>query len=199
MATTLGVFINLPRYNAGDFSTNNAQYSLSQDAARYEDHLNALARLISGIQNSAVDAQIKTILQTRGTASIVNASVAVNVTNNATLAANDTLVIGGVTLTAKASGAVANQFNIGGSATLTAAAIAAAINLTTNSFNGVYATSSVGVVTIFANVPGAIGNMISVSRTEGVGGSWNVAGGASALMSGGTGPDGIPVTYSAGV
>jgi len=199
MATTLGVFINLPRYNAGDFSTNNAQYSLSQDAARYEDHLNALARLISGIQNSAVDAQIKTILQTRGTASIVNASVVVNITNNTTLAAADVLTLGGKALTARASGAVANEFNKGADANATAVNIAAAINLSTNQYAGMYAVAGTGLVTVFANVPGPVGNLIAASRTEASGGSWNVAGGASAFFTGGTGPDGIPVTYSAGV
>lgn len=198
MATTLGVFINLPRYNAADFSTNNAQYSLSQDTFRYEDHLQSLIRLLEGVGAGAVDAQVKTILQTRGTASIVNASVIVNITNNTTLAADDVLTIGGKALTARASGAVANEFNKGADANATAVAIAAAINLTTNQYNGVYAVAGTGLVTIFANVPGAIGNLISVSRSEAAGGSWDVAGGASAFMSGGTGPDGIPVSYQAG-
>lgn len=72
--------------------------------------------------------------------------------------ADDTVDIAGVTFTAKASGAAGNEFNIGGSVTITAANLAAAINASTDLASLVTATSAVGVVTLTAYVAGKIGN-----------------------------------------
>ncbi len=68
------------------------------------------------------------------------------------------LTISGVTFTARASGAVANEFNIAaGDVTTTAANLAAAINasVTAKIINTIRATSALGVVTIYSVVPGS--------------------------------------------
>ena len=81
------------------------------------------------------------------------------------LSANDTVTIGGVTFTAKSSGATGNQFNIGGDNTATAAACAAAVNASSNTAGMVSATSALGVVTFTASAAGQIGNGISLAKS----------------------------------
>jgi hypothetical protein len=75
------------------------------------------------------------------------------------------VTINGVAFTARASGAVANEFNIGGSVTITATNLAAAINASvTDGVSGcVVASSDAGVVTITSLVTGklALGYTIS--------------------------------------
>jgi phage tail sheath gpL-like len=81
-------------------------------------------------------------------------------------AASDTILINGVTLTAVASGAVNNQWNVGGTATLSAAAIASAINASSTALvsGQVIATSALGVVTIKALASGVTGNAITTAK-----------------------------------
>lgn len=86
------------------------------------------------------------------------------------LAANDTVTVAGIAFAAKASGAVGNQFNIGGSALATAQACAAAINASSNVNTLVTATaaagaSSSGVVTLTASQPGPLGNLITLAKS----------------------------------
>jgi hypothetical protein len=73
--------------------------------------------------------------------------------------ATQTCSINGVTFTARASGAAGNEFNIGGSPTVTATNLAAAINASSSAklTNSVIATSNAGVVTITARIPGFAG------------------------------------------
>jgi phage tail sheath gpL-like len=77
--------------------------------------------------------------------------------------AAQTCVIAGQTITARASGAVANEFNIGGTPTASATALAAAINASTALSGRVTATSALGVVTITCAIPGQIGNGLPLS------------------------------------
>lgn len=83
--------------------------------------------------------------------------------------AADTITVNGVVFTARASGAVANEFNIGTSVTATAANLAAAINAsTTTGIVGVVgASSAAGVVTFFSIVPGAVGKNIPIVESLG--------------------------------
>ena len=78
--------------------------------------------------------------------------------------ADETITIGNVVFTAKASGATGNEFNIGGSVTITAANLVTAINASASLAGIVTATSLVGVVTLTSVVPGLIGNAISLSE-----------------------------------
>ncbi len=82
--------------------------------------------------------------------------------------AGDTVTINGVAFTARASGAVANEFNIVvGSVSGNAAALAAAINASTTAriVGTVGASSSLGVVTFFSLIPGSIGLTTTITES----------------------------------
>lgn len=81
--------------------------------------------------------------------------------------AADTITINGVVFTARASGAVADEFNIGSTVTATASALVAAINAstTTGILNTVRATSAAGVVTFYSVVPGPGGKNIPITES----------------------------------
>jgi hypothetical protein len=82
--------------------------------------------------------------------------------------AGDTVTINGVAFTARASGAVANEYNItAGSVTANAAALAAAINasVTARIVNTVRATSALGVVTFYSVVPGSVGLTTTITES----------------------------------
>ncbi len=83
--------------------------------------------------------------------------------------AADTITVNGVAFTARASGAVANEFNIGTSVTATAANLAASINasVTAGIIGTVQASSALGVVTFSAVVPGSAGLNIPISESLG--------------------------------
>lgn len=81
--------------------------------------------------------------------------------------ADQTMVINGVTFTAKSSGATGNQFNIGSTVTETAANLVAAINASTTAgiINTVRATYAAGVVTFYSVVPGSVGLNIPITES----------------------------------
>ncbi len=82
--------------------------------------------------------------------------------------AADTVTINGVAFTARASGAVANEYNfVAGNVTSTAAALAASINASTTAgiIGTIGASSALGVVTFFSIVPGSIGKPVVLSES----------------------------------
>ncbi len=85
----------------------------------------------------------------------------------ASVVATNTLVIGGVTLTAVNSGATSVQFNVGATDTITAANAVTAINALTTINKVVQASSSGATITIASLIPGTIGNLITLSQTGG--------------------------------
>ena len=104
-------------------------------------------------------AYVRTIL-----ASVVASGTAACVS----VANDDTIVIGGTTLTAKTTGANGTtQFTRGVSDTADAAALAACINANTTLAKIVRASSALGVVTIYCLYPGPIGNLVTVTSTGG--------------------------------
>lgn len=113
------------------------------------DHITSIA---AGVNSGLITVQVGA---TRATATV---------TFTGAPTADETIVIGNVTLTAKASGAIANQFNIGGTPALTAAALAACINASTSLSGIVTATSAEGVVTITAVTPGKVGAALQLSE-----------------------------------
>lgn len=91
---------------------------------------------------------------------------AVKATGTITLSshvATNTVTINGVTFTCVASGATGNQYNVGGSDTLTAAALATAINASTDTDGLVSASAASGVVTLTALIPGELGNAVTLA------------------------------------
>lgn len=85
----------------------------------------------------------------------------------ASVVATNTLVIGGVTITAVNSGATSVQFTVGASDTATAASAVTTINALTTLNKVVYATSSGATITIVSLHPGTIGNLITLSAGGG--------------------------------
>jgi hypothetical protein len=85
---------------------------------------------------------------------------------HANLTAGDTITIARVVVTARASGATGNEFNIGADATADATALTTLIN-TSSSFTGICtATSALGVVTITSAVKGTIGNGLLLATSD---------------------------------
>lgn len=85
----------------------------------------------------------------------------------ASVIATDTLVIGGVTITAVNSGATSVQFVRSTTNSVTAANIVTTINALTTLNKVVQASSSGATVTIVSLVPGTIGNLITLSAGGG--------------------------------
>lgn len=97
----------------------------------------------------------------------VNSGDAVAATGTVTFASfanNDTFTVGSETFTCKTSGASGNnQFNIGGTDTLSAAAAIVKVNAHPNLAQTISATSAGAVITVTAKVPGRIGNYIGLA------------------------------------
>lgn len=118
------------------------------------------------------------------------------ITFSGTGAANDTILINGVTFTAKASGATGNEWNVGASAALSAAACAAAINASATALvnTTVTAAADSGVVTITAKVAGYMGNAVTIA--EGVDGSSHMVVSGARLTAGDDGT--VTTSYHGG-
>lgn len=85
----------------------------------------------------------------------------------ASVIATDTIVVGGVTLTAVNSGATSVQFVRSTTNATTATNLAAAINALTTINKVVQASASGATVTIVSLIPGTIGNLITLSAGGG--------------------------------
>lgn len=79
--------------------------------------------------------------------------------------ADETMVVCGVTFTAKASGATGNQFNISATAATQATNMVTAFNASTDLTGIVTAANALGVITLSAAVPGKIGNALVVTES----------------------------------
>lgn len=145
-----------------------------------QDYLNALA---GGAREASIKVGVNAV-KASGT-----------VTFSGVGQATDTILINGVTFTAVASGATGDQWNVGGTATLSGAALAAAINASVTALvaNYVTAASVAGVVTITAVRPGIFGNTVTIA--EGLDGLSAMAV-SGARLTGGT--QGTEVTYTYG-
>lgn len=100
------------------------------------------------------------------------------VTFSAAATANDTILVNGVTFTAKASGAGANEFNIGVSATASATNLAASINASVTALVAGYVTASsaLGVVTVTSAFYGKGGNQATIAEGVDAGSVISVSG-----------------------
>ena len=142
--------------------------------------------IVSGNQLASSDGPVSVAVSVEGAA--VRASGTVTV---ATAIAGNTVTINGVVFTGVGSGATGNQFNIGGSNTITATNIANAINgsVTALVAGHVTASSSAAVVTIRSTNYGIYGNAVTLASS---GATLTVSG---ARLSGGA-ADANAKTYS---
>lgn len=94
-----------------------------------------------------------------------NVAATLSVTFTGAPTAAETITVGNVVFTARASGATGNEFNIGGTPTLTAASFVTFFNASA-SVNKLFVASAVaGAVTITSLITGVVGNAFQVSST----------------------------------
>lgn len=121
--------------------------------------INELKGFASGARNGSMIVQVESGTNT------TKASVTGTFTGVVTAA--QTVTIGGVVLTARASPATEDEFLVGSDETTQAAALVSTINANSNLAGLVVASNVAGVITISAVVPGRIGNLITVAETLG--------------------------------
>lgn len=133
-------------------------------------------RHVSGIRPTAVKTRVNA------------AKASGTITFSGTGAANDTVLVNGVTFTAVASGATGNQWNVGADAAGSATNLAAAINASATALvvNNVTAAAANGVVTVTAVDPGTMGNCVTIAEGVDAGNAMLVSG---ARLTGGTNGD----------
>lgn len=121
----------------------------------------ALAHFIESIQGGVRNASIAVTIDD-GVAAKATGTIAFSGVG----AANDTVLINGVTFTAVASGSTGNQWNVGASATLSAANLAAAIAASASALVSQHVTAAAltGTVTISALAVGAQGNAVTIAK-----------------------------------
>jgi hypothetical protein len=139
------------------FETVGGKHGIAQ---RIENFISSVQTGTEGAQDSSNPPSIAISVQ----GNEVKASGTITFSDHAT--ANDTLIINGVTFTAKASGAGANEFNVGASATASATNLAAAINASVTALVSGYvtATSALGVVTVSSAFYGLSGNQATIAE-----------------------------------
>jgi hypothetical protein len=150
-------------YSMADFKTND-----------FRDTLHKISKMFAGFANGAFSAS-SLIFKTAG------GYAAMLLTFTGAPTAAQTCVVNGVTVTARASGATGNEFNIGGSVTITAAAFVTMFNsrkASVSAWTAWTATSAAGVVTITCDVAGTVGmsgtistSLTNTSKTDAAGGT----------------------------
>lgn len=140
-----------------------------------------------GSENASVDVQYN----------VDAAPVAASATATcASVAADDTITIAGVVLTAKASPSGEAQFSQAGSDTAAAASLVSKINAHSVLSKLVVASSAIGVVTVTCLTKGIIGNYLTFVSSDGT----RLAVTGSGVLAGGTGGiNAAAVTYPAGL
>lgn len=146
-------------------ATINSQYlqiNTTANQGSYNGLENMIAALIDGAQ----------VGYSKLSAGLVQATGTITLSS---LVATDTVTVNGVVFTCVASGATGNQFNVGGTDTITATNLAVAINASSTAkvINVISAAAVAAIVTITAIQPGLQGNMntIAISAHGSVSGS----------------------------
>jgi len=146
IATNTSLTTNTIAYNLDALKVNKTALIQSKAALDCSKFTSVDGFTITGVQPSGCDRRLIFSLG----ATKVAGSRTFPITTNAVAA--DTVTIGGVTLTAVASGATGNQFNVGTTIALTAANIATVLNANTT-FSAIYSATadSNGVITLSEN------------------------------------------------
>lgn len=161
-------------------STQN-RYDMRKGADKDKQSLQAIINHLKKVRNGAARAVID--LNIDDTAPVAASATA----TCASVAANDTITIAGVVLTAKASPSGENEWSQAGSDTADAASLVTIINAHSVLSKIVSATSSSGVVTITCLTKGIIGNYLTLASSNGtrlaVTGSGYLASGTGGIQS----------------
>lgn len=128
-----------------------ASLAQSNDKSRLPDVMKSLAEAMGPFESKA---SVQILNEDAASAS---ATITVDFSKQT---ADDTIQIGAMILTAKASGAAANEFNIGASNAASASNLAAAISSYSNDL--LLATPAGAVVTVKARSAGVLGNAIPI-------------------------------------
>lgn len=172
-----------------DLSQGELQSRLRVGAAKPREGLQAAKVFLNGVAAGAHRAKLS--VQT-GASAPVQASGTITC---ASVANNDTIIIGGLTFTAKTSPSGSVEFTRGVSDTADAADLAAKINAHATLSLVVSAAAASGVVTLTALQPGVVGNFIATR--QGVGSTMTCA--AAALTGGTGGAQEAKQTYALGL
>ena len=159
---------------------------LETPASNHQEHAKKLENFFKAAASGHQACQIE---QISDDTALVRASATLTC---ASVVEDNTCVINGVTLIAKASPAGESQFLVEATNTLQAATIAAAINAHSSLVGIVTASSSGAVVTVSAASKGLIGNAITLVGTV------TVLAASAARLAGGTGMGEAPVNFSFG-
>ena len=125
-------------------------------AGKSQRSLSNVAALLQGLAKGVKTGTIN--IQTSQT-NAVSAAATATITY-ASIAAADTITLFGVTLTCRASGAVADEFNKTTDATVTAANLVTAANANATIAKYCTASSALGVVTFTVKARGELGNFL---------------------------------------
>jgi phage tail sheath gpL-like len=165
----------------------NHEEELETSTSNPKEYAKKLENYIKAISSGSKMAQIE---QLTDDTDLARASATCTV---ASIQADDTVTINGVTLTGKASPSGELQFDSDGSDTVVATALVACINAN-SSLTGICTAANVaGVVTISAYCKGLIGNAITLASSDG-----SRLAVSAARLAGGTGMGEAPVTYNLG-
>lgn len=144
----------------GDEAAATVADRLAKPAAHAKEAITALQAELSGLASGARSGRLTLTIQDASAGDRASATITVG-----TESADDTVVIGDVTLTWKASPSGESEVDIGGTSTISATNLAAAINAHTQLGGVVTATSAAAVVTVTAALPGRIGEQVTLVET----------------------------------
>lgn len=174
-------------------AVNSLKHQLLQSTTNAKREINELVNFMSGVSANASDKFACSLDVQVNAGGAVAASGTIAFSGVST--AGDTIVINGVTLTAVASGAVNNQWNVKASAALQAAEVIRAINASSTALVSgaviasltstatVTLTAAAQVAGVMTAYPGVLGNAITIAKGTDAGSVMTVSG---ARLTGGT-------------
>jgi hypothetical protein len=181
MASKTRITLTHDTETTGDLK-NKFQTTSDRIRGEYNNLIDLLAAMAGGSMNGSLAVTIDDGNDVAASGTLTLASVV----------ATNTCTVNGVTFTAVASGATGNQFNVGGTDTITAVNLASAINgsITAGVTGVVSASSAAAVVTVSAIAAGAGGNSLALA------GGTHITASGSTLAGGVTATNATTVSYS---
>ncbi len=136
-----------------------------QDALAAPEALGKISAVKRFVQTIVADIQAAYVEQVASADDGVVVAATGSVVFGGLPVADETMVVAGVTFTAKASGATGAQFNIGGTATITAQNFKAAVNALASTASLVVGSGSGATITLTSRLPGVAGNGLILTES----------------------------------